>query len=266
MIEQTRQWLVARYGFDSADQMCRYLSERSVVLDAGCGGGWSSSLWLGPSWSGRLWVGLDVSRAVDVARSRLGRFTNTAFVQGDVMHAPFKPETFDVVLAEGVLHHTPSTERAFASLVPLLRPGGEIMTYVYRRKSPVREFTDDHIRRAISTLEPQDAWNAVRGLTALGQALAGLKAEVEVPAIPVLGIPAGRHDVQRLFYWHFAKAFWNDQYTFEENNHINFDWYHPTYAHRHTEDEVRGWCAAAGLHVTHFDAQQSGFTVRARRS
>ena len=267
MVEQSREWLVSRYGFRSADDMCRYMSERSSVLDAGCGAGWSASLWLGPAWTGMRWVGADISVAIDVARSRLSEFPNTDFVQADILHLPFRPETFDVIFAEGVLHHTPSTERAFHALVPLLRPGGEVMAYVYRRKSPVREFTDDYIRAAMSKLDPEEAWAQLRSLTALGQALAALKAEVDVPEpIPCLGIPAGKQDVQRLVYWHFAKLFWNDAYSFEENNHINFDWYHPAYAHRHTEEEIRGWCAAAKLHITHFDAQESGFTVRATRA
>ena len=267
MIERSREWLVARYGFASADEMCRYMSSRPRVLDAGCGGGWSASLWLGPSWNGPSWVGADISGAIDVARSRVGGYANTDFVQGDILQLPFRPGSFDVIFAEGVLHHTPSTERAFHALVPLLAPGGELMAYVYRRKSPVREFSDDHIRAALSKMDPQEAWDQLRPLTALGRSLAALGAEIDVPEpIPVLGIPAGKLDVQRLVYWHFAKLFWNDDYTFEENNHINFDWYHPAYAHRHTEQEVRGWCAAAGLTVTRFDVQESGFTLRAIRS
>jgi SAM-dependent methyltransferase len=188
-------------------------------------------------------------------------------VQADLLQLPFRPETFDVILAEGVLHHTPSTERAFHSIVSFLKPRGELMAYVYRRKSPIREFTDDYVRSVISKLEPQEAWDELRALTAFARSLASLRAEVDLPEpIPYLGIPAGRHDVQRLVYWHFAKAFWSDDFTFEENNHVNFDWYHPAYAHRHTEEELRAWCGSAGLTITHFDRQESGFTIRASRN
>ena len=47
---------------------------------------------------------------------------------------------------------------------------------------------------------------------------------------------------------------------------MNFDWYHPRYAHRQTEDEVRSWCGDLGLEIVHFDVQESGLTVRAVRS
>lgn len=48
----------------------------------------------------------------------------------------------------------------------------------------------------------------LRPMTKLGQALAELGVEVDVPEdIPYLGIRAGRHDVHRLIYWHVAKLF-----------------------------------------------------------
>jgi hypothetical protein len=58
-------------------------------------------------------------------------------------------------------------------------------------------------------------------------------------------------------------VFWNEQWSFDENNHVNFDWYHPKYAYRQTEEDVRGWCDELGLAISHFDNQESGFTVRA---
>ena len=84
--------------------------------------------------------------------------------------------------------------------------------------------------------------------------------------VPLLGIKAGRQDVQRLVYWNFAKLFWNPSWSFEENLHVNFDWYHPTYAHRHTEEEIRSWCEAAGLDVLRLhDQEPAAWTIRARR-
>jgi SAM-dependent methyltransferase len=262
--EQATRWLVERYGFDSIAGMREHLAGKGRVLDAGCGSGFSSSMWLTPGWGGALWVGLDISSAIDVAAERLRAVESAAFVQGDVLQPPFRDGAFDAIFSEGVLHHTPSTERAFRALIRLLAPGGEILAYVYRRKGPIREFTDDYIREAIADLPPDQAWEQLRPLTRLGQSLAELHAEVDVAEdVPLLGIKAGRYDVQRLLYWHVAKMFWNPAYSFEENHHINFDWYHPRYAHRHTQEEVRSWCESEGLRVVHFDEQESGHTVRA---
>jgi arsenite methyltransferase len=261
------EWIARKYGFESPAAMRAWFGARERILDAGCGAGLTTSLWMEPGWSRRAeWVGIDVSSAIDVARERLGACERTHFVQADVLRLPFRPSSFDTVFSEGVLHHTPSTREAFDALVPLLRPGGELLVYVYRRKAPVREFTDDHVRGLVSELPPDEAWEALRPLTRLGQSLAELRTEIEVVEdVPLLGIAAGRYDVQRLVYWHVAKLFWNEEYSFEENHHLNFDWYHPRYAHRHTEEELRAWCADAGLEVVHLDVQESGLTVRARR-
>jgi arsenite methyltransferase len=266
MQDELHGWLLQRYGFGSAEEMRSFVASKRRMLDAGCGAGFATSAWISDDWTdgSAEYVGADISSAIDVARERLARFPATHFVQADVMQLPFKPESFDAIVSEGVLHHTPSTERAMKSLVPLLAPGGELMFYVYRRKAPIREFTDDYVRERIAGMSPEEAWEALRPLTKLGQALAELEVNIEVTEdVPLLGIKAGRYDVQRLVYWHVAKLFWNSKMTFEENNHLNFDWYAPTYAHRHTEDEVRGWCADAGLEIVHFDVDDAGFTVRA---
>jgi SAM-dependent methyltransferase len=264
-----RQWLVQRYGFTDLAAMQAHFYRHERILDAGCGGGYSTSVWLNAGWvegSRGDWIGVDISEAIDVAQKRFEGLPRTHFIQADLLHLPFPERTFDLIFSEGVLHHTPSTERALKTVAALLTEGGELMFYVYRKKGPIREFTDDYIRDRIANLPPQDAWQLLEPLTKLGQALADLKAEVEVPAdIPYLGIKAGRYDVQRLIYWHVMKLFWNDAYRFEENHHINFDWYHPRYAHRQTEEEVRRWCAEANLRIFHFDAQESGYTVRAIR-
>jgi SAM-dependent methyltransferase len=264
MRRSLQAWLVSRYGFEDAAAMRSHFEAREAVLDLGCGSGFSASMWMEGKWRGRRWVGVDISSAIDVAQARLGDQPGTFFVQGDALHLPFRDATFDTVFSEGVLHHTPSTRLALASAVRVLRPGGEILFYIYRRKAPLREFTDDHVRGIVSQLPPDEAWQALGPLTELGRALAELKATVEIPNdIDVLGIPAGTYDLQRLVYWHIAKLFWNPDFGFEENQHVNFDWYHPRYAHRQSEAEVRAWCAEESLEISHFDAQESGFTVRA---
>jgi SAM-dependent methyltransferase len=230
----------------------------------------STAIWMRPGWQRRPdseWYGVDISEAIDVVKERLGGNTGTRFVQADLMDLPFRPRSFDTVFSEGVLHHTPSTRAALESVVNMLAPGGEILFYVYRKKAPLREFADDWVRDHIAPLAPDDAWEALRPLTALGEALAKLHVDVDVPRdIPYLGIKAGRHNVQRLIYWHVLKLFWNDDFSFDENNHVNYDWYHPRYAHRQTPEEVRSWCAELGLTIQHFDIEESGMTVRALKS
>lgn len=262
-------WLLEKYGFGSTEEWARKFSSVERVLDLGCGVGSASWPWLrSPAWSGNaMWVGADISDSIDVAADLLGEFANTHFVQADALELPFAEATFDVILSEGVLHHTPSTRDAIAAAGRALREGGELHFYVYRRKGPIREFTDDYVRQAISGLSNEDAWQAMRSVTTLAKQLSDLHVSVELDAdIPLLGIKAGKEDVQRLIYWNFAKLYWNDAASFEENVHANFDWYRPRYAHRQSAEEVRAWCEAEGLRITRFHEQPSGFTVIAAKT
>jgi SAM-dependent methyltransferase len=259
-------WSIEKYGFTSPEDWATYFSRRQRILDLGCGSGFSSSLWLNtPFWKGTgMWVGVDISEAIDVAQLRLQHVPSTHFIQADALQLPFPDEGFDTIFSEGVLHHTPSTRAALLSAVRVLARGGEFHFYVYRKKGPIRESTDDYIRERIARLSDEEAWDAMREITRLSQSLANLNATVDLlDDVPLLGIKAGRHDVQRLIYWHFAKLYWNNALSFEENVHVNFDWYRPQYAQRQTADQVRAWCDEAGLSIHRFHEQESGFTVRA---
>jgi len=172
-----------------------------------------------------------------------------------------------MIFSEGVLHHTDSTREALTHVAGFLKPGGRFLFYVYRKKGPIREFSDDYIRNAISELDDPSAWEALFPLTKLGKALGDLNVKVNVTeSIPYLNIPAGEIDIQRLFYWHICKAFYKPDWTLDELNNFNFDWYRPQNCHRHTPEEIRAWCGDAGLTIERFNEQESGMTVVAIKS
>ena len=267
-IARMKAWLVERYGdVERADWWSDH-GERPVLLDAGCGGAMSALALFERVLPRVRYVGIDISDAVDVAAARFAeRGLEAAFVQADLNRIPLADGSVDVLFSEGVLHHTDSTRDALLATARLLAPGGRYLFYVYRRKGPVREFTDDYIRERLQAMTPEQAWEAVMPLTRLGKVLGDLRVEVDVPeAIELLEIPAGPIDLQRLFYWHVFKAFHHPDLTLDELNHINFDWYAPRNAHRQTPEEVRAWCAEAGLEVEREVVEDAGITIVARRA
>ncbi len=261
-------WIDSRYG---GQDLLRHLggepNARALVLDAGCGSGFSAKLLFGQTFDRIRYVGTDISEAVDIAANDIGKLApNSYFIQANLMRLPFAEGTFDIVVSEGVLHHTPSTRGALLALSPFVRPGGIFAFYVYNKKAPVREFTDDYVREQVASMPPEEAWKAIESLTRLGIALGELKTEVEVPEdVPLLGIAKGRYDIQRLFYWAICKAYYRPEFAFEEMNHINFDWFTPRYSHRQTQQEVTDWCGEAGLVIEHMKVEEAGITVVARR-
>jgi SAM-dependent methyltransferase len=146
-----------------------------------------------------------VDEAFDHARNE--GLENAFFIQGDFVSPPFMSAALDFIVSEGVLHHTGNTGAGCLALAALLRPSGQIGFYVYRKKAPLREHADDYVRELIQDCSSDDAWGMMEPLTKLGKAVAELKGEVEVSEnVEVLGIRAGRYDIQRLIYYAMFKC------------------------------------------------------------
>jgi arsenite methyltransferase len=265
--EQTLAWLEDRYGRAKDMAWLVAAAEPPILLDAGCGSAFSSLLLFGNHLRQIRYLGADISNAVDTARQRFAeQGIPGRFLQCDLMSLPLRPGSIDAIYSEGVLHHTDDTRTAILALSRLLKPGGRFLFYVYRRKGPIREFADDYVREKLQSMTPDEAWNALMPLTRLGKALGDLNTDVDVPEpVDLLEIPAGRINLQRLVYWHVFKAFYRPDMTLDEMNHINFDWYAPKNAHRQSPEEVRAWCAEAGLDIERERVEESGITVVARR-
>ncbi len=242
--------------------------KNQILLDAGCGSGLSALELFGDRLNSIQYIGADISEAAEVAAKRFGeRGVRGQFIQSDLTKLPFEKNSVDVIFSEGVLHHTDSTKRALESVAKLLKADGRLMFYVYNKKSPIREFTDDFIRERLQTATPDEAWEALMPLTKLGKTLGQLNIEVDVPeTIKLLGIPAGKIDLQRLFYWHIFKAYYRPEWSLEEMNHVNFDWYAPKNSFRQTPEEVRSWCEEFNLDIEREIVEEAGITIIARKT
>jgi SAM-dependent methyltransferase/uncharacterized protein YbaR (Trm112 family) len=136
------------WGLDQETRLAhasRYLgwtSERpqgGLVLDAGCGTG---KLTCGMASWGVDVVGLDLApglvRGWRARRELAGPAASRVhMVQGSVLAPPFKKGIFDGVHSSGVLHHTPDTRLAFGALAPLVKAGGSMGVWLYRKGRPI---------------------------------------------------------------------------------------------------------------------------------
>jgi carbamoyltransferase len=141
LIEKSRQGLYAR-ALDAA------IPYNTTVLEVGCGTGQLSNF-LGIAC--RRVVGADLC----LNSLRLGeRFRDeqnldrVRFLQMNLFCPPFQPQMFDVILCNGVLHHTSDPRGGFERLISLLKPGGHIVVGLYNTYG--RLMTD--MRRSIFRL------------------------------------------------------------------------------------------------------------------
>ncbi|MHB1344385.1 MAG: methyltransferase domain-containing protein [Thermoleophilia bacterium] len=119
-------WLPKFFQFEGAKD--------KRVLEVGCGAGFDALAFIEAAAD---YTGLDITpENVDRTRAHLRLYDYTPeLVRGDAENLPFADASFDIVFSNGVLHHTPHTEKAFAEAYRVLRPGGEFWIAVYHRDS-----------------------------------------------------------------------------------------------------------------------------------
>jgi len=200
--------------FESTTQLPLAELRDRLVLDAGCGYG----RFLDPvSTAGATVIGLDLSTdSIDLAQRYVGDRHNVHLIQGDLMHPPFRRDSFDAVYSIGVLHHTPSTHDAFDGLSRFVRPAGKLAVWVY---APEDKWFDDILRHA-TTRMPSEAVLAI----GMARHLFGQGARKAL---------LHRKDA------HVIKGFWSSVMG-------QYDSLAPKYAFVHTFAEVESWFEKLG--------------------
>jgi SAM-dependent methyltransferase/uncharacterized protein YbaR (Trm112 family) len=255
-------WYCRKFGLpESKDELIAFYAPRRRILEVGPGSGFNTRF-IAQHCPGEVFAA-DVSDGAFTTFANTRDLRNCTVVQADLMDLPFADENFDLIIADGVLHHTPDARAAVNALYRKLAPGGQFFFYLYKKMGASRRFADAHIREHFVKLDPEACYEACKALTDLGRELSKLNARITLDRpIPALGIPTGTHDVQRLVYYNFVKCFWNDAFDYDTNNMVNFDWYHAHTASQHERDEVEHWLK--GLGVTNYkfnDANPNGLSV-----
>ena len=119
------------------------------ILEAGCGTGQLSNF-LGLTWGRTIFATdmcLNSLKLAEQFRER-NQIDSVAFLQMNLFRPVFKPESFDLVICNGVLHHTSDPFLGFQTISRLVKKGGFVIVGLYNTYG--RLTTD--IRRAIFRL------------------------------------------------------------------------------------------------------------------
>lgn len=104
-----------------------------TVLECGCGTG-QLTHFLQLNSNHTLGVDLSLgSLALAMEHKQRNDLHRCAFAQMNIFDLAVKDDSFDVVIAHGVLHHTLDAQRAFSHIARKLKPGGLIIVGLYNR-------------------------------------------------------------------------------------------------------------------------------------
>ena len=229
--------------------------EGQRILEAGCGSGRFTDLALE---TGAVVYSYDLSSAVEAAwRNNAGSPRLTVF-QASIYEIPLRKEAFDKIFCMGVLQHCPDVGGAFRSLLPFLRPGGEIVIDVYEKKPgfPALKYiarpffkpigTEGTYRLLSWTIPPAfEVKKALHGIPAIGPKLGAL-----IPIGPISHAP-------RL------------NYTDEELKQVKIlsalDMLSPVYDQPQRMEDVQEWFDSAGLVEVELKRGYNGINAKGKR-
>jgi SAM-dependent methyltransferase len=194
-----------------------------IILDAGCGNG---LLTKAIADAGASLVGIDLHPYLP---SNLIS-DSLQFVQCDFDNPPFYSSTFDIIIANGTIHHTKNTFHSFQSLAGLVKEHGKFYVWVYKR--------------------PTGLWKNI------------LLVLLDFFRFFISSMPAG---LQKFFVQAFTRFFFilsrirkgqNSLRTKEEIRINVYDAFTPRYRHYHNPIEVAGWFNHCGFDepvLSHWD-------------
>ncbi len=101
-----------------------------VILDAGCGAGRFSEVAVR---AGARLVAIDLSSAAYACAKTLEKQGSGDYIvaRANIFDLPLRHGSFDGIYSLGVLQHTPDPLGAIRALVPFLKPGGRLATWIY---------------------------------------------------------------------------------------------------------------------------------------
>jgi len=189
--------------------------------------------------TGAMVVSMDYSYAIEANYASNGGKRNVLIVQADIYCMPFKKRFFDKIFCLGVLQHTPHVKRAFMSLPPYLRCGGELVIDIYKRTITATWLsTKYYVRPFTRRMQPQRLYRMIEKYINLMWPLALLLAR-----IPYVG-----HAVNsRLLIAEYSGYGFSGNILKEMACLDTFDMLAPRYDKPQRIETVTSWFAEAGL-------------------
>jgi len=227
-----------------------------TILEAGCGMGRFSEIALE---TGAEVVSFDLSNAVEANLRNNGQNGRVHILQASIYEIPLRKASFDKVFCMGVLQHCPDVRAAFLSLVPFLRPGGEIVIDVYQKHTGLFPPLKYWARPFLTWMGPRGVHEFLS--LVIGPAFYLKKALYKIPLVgKSIGnlIPIGPVS-------HEPKLKFTDAELVQVKILSALDMFSPVHDHPQKLETVRQWFSDAGLVDVYVGTGFNGINARGRK-
>ena len=225
------------------------------ILEVGCGAGRFTQL---ATETGAEVFSFDLSSAVEAAWRNNASSPRLTMFQASIYEIPLRKGLFDRIFCMGVLQHCPDVAAAFRSLLPFLRPGGEIVVDVYEKETGFPSLK----RMVRPILTPLGTEKIYKLLTwVIPPAFEVKKALYRIPGIgPHVGklIPIGPIS-------HAPRLIYTDDELKQVKILSALDMYAPTYDQPQSMEDVQRWFDDAGLIEVNVKHGDNGIDARGKR-
>jgi SAM-dependent methyltransferase len=253
------QKIISKERFDCTAEWPQQLLNQ-VILEAGCGAGRFSEIALD---TGAQVYSFDLSAAINASVGNITSLDQKRRhhpFQASIYDIPLPHGMFDKVYCLGVLQHCPDVKRAFMSLVPFLKSGGEIVIDCYLSQ-PLK-----HAFNLKYWLRPFFKWWKPTWLFSFWFFVISIAYDLKrvITAIPLVGkffakiVPIGRLNYEPEHY-----------FTVQELKEIKtlsvFDMLSPKYDQCQKLEDVGGWMRESGLEIVKLTTGYNGINAKGKK-
>jgi ubiquinone/menaquinone biosynthesis C-methylase UbiE/uncharacterized protein YbaR (Trm112 family) len=250
---------ISKIRFDATTKWPDHLRGQ-WVLEAGCGAGRFSEIALD---TGAEVYSFDMNEAVESGLDNIQppelKQRHHLF-QADLYSIPLPYKMFDKIFCMGVLQHCPDIKKAYLSLVPFLKPGGELVVDCYLSQ-PLK-----HLFNLKYWLRPFFKWWKPSWLFTFCMISISVAYDIKsfLPNIPLIGkwvsdlIPIGRLHYEPDYHFSISEI--------KEIKTLSiFDMLSPKYDSPQKLSSFRLWMKEADLEILELTTGYNGVNARARR-
>lgn len=204
----------------------KFLKEKSLFMDAGCGGGAIGRSFLKDFEKITNYVGVDKSKNIYKITRR--GYRNAFAYKSLIENIKFKRNTFDLILCHGVLHHIQNYKKSLNKMIYVLKKNGILFLTVNKILPFILNLNTKDLKRKISLMPKKEGDKLIKNITFLGKSFRKVKGKVVINKdLKFLDIPKGKYDVQYLIHYYIFRNFYNPDWPLQASHNMNLDWYHP---------------------------------------